>query len=213
MHIAEGILPLSVTIPSYAVTAAATAFCLHKIDKDGDPREHIPKAALLAAAFFTISTISIPVPPASVHLILGGLMGVMLGYYAIPAILVALFFQAVMFGHGGITTLGVNGIVLAIPALIASLFFSLHKPKEDTPMSTSAIMGFAAGVIGAGISVGLFVMFLISFIPAHVDPVAERASTFALAAAHIPVIIVEGIITAFIVVFLRRSNPSLLAGL
>lgn len=213
MHIAEGILPLAVTIPSYAVTAAATAFCLKKIEKDGDPRQHIPKAALLAAAFFTVSTISIPVPPATVHLILGGLMGVVLGYYAIPAIIVALFFQAVMFGHGGITTLGVNGIVLAIPALVAGMFFHMHKPTKDTPMKTSAIMGFAAGVLGAALSVALFVGFLISFIPAHVDPAAERATTFALAAAHIPVIIVEGIITAFIVVFIRRSNPSLLRGL
>ena len=69
-------------------------------------REGVPKASLLTAAFFVASWIHIPVPPTSVHLVLNGLVGAALGYYAFPAILIGLFFQAVMFQHGGLTTPG-----------------------------------------------------------------------------------------------------------
>ena len=56
-------------------------------------------------------------------LVLGGLLGAVLGYFAFPAILVALFFQAVMFGHGGLTTLGINGVILGLPSLLSAMIF------------------------------------------------------------------------------------------
>lgn len=213
MHIGEGMLPLSVTIPSFVVAGAATAYCLNKVQEEGDPREHIPKAALLAAAFFTLSTIQIPIPPASVHLILGGLMGVMLGWYSIPAVMVALFFQAVMFSHGGLTTLGVNGIILGIPPIVAYGIFQLYKPKETDSLKKSGAIALVASLVATTLSVGLFVGFLTSAIPDYLDQAAERSAIVALAFAHVPVIIVEAIVTAFIVVYLRRNKPQLLSGL
>ena len=42
-------------------------------------------------------------------LVLNGLMGLMLGWAALPAVFTALLLQAVFFGHGGYTTLGVRG--------------------------------------------------------------------------------------------------------
>ena len=48
----DGILPLPMTLGGDAVSATAAWYCIHKIKQRGDPREQIPKAALLAAAFF-----------------------------------------------------------------------------------------------------------------------------------------------------------------
>ena len=115
MHIPDGVLPVSVTAGGYAATVAITWYSVHKINQKENPREDIPKAALLAAAFFVASLIHIPVPPTSVHLVLSGLLGVTLGYFAFPAILIGLFFQAVMFQHGGLTTLGINAVISRLP--------------------------------------------------------------------------------------------------
>ena len=79
MHVPDGMLPLPVTLAGYAASAALVGFCIYKIKQRGDPRDDIPKAALLAAAFFSASLIQIPIPPASVHLVLGGLLGAVLG--------------------------------------------------------------------------------------------------------------------------------------
>lgn len=87
--------------------------------------EEVPRIALLTAAFFVASLIRIPVWPTSVHLLLNGLLGVVLGVRAALAIAVGLFLQAVLLGHGGTTALGVNTCTLAIPALVSTLVFAI----------------------------------------------------------------------------------------
>lgn len=212
MHIPDGMLPLPVTLGSYLATAAVTAYCVRQIKRRGDPREQIPKAALLAAAFFTVSLIHIPVPPTSVHLIMGGLLGVVLGYFAFPAIMVALFFQAVMYHHGGLTTLGVNGIIIGLPALLAAALFRLRR----LPTNGTAPTAFWGGLAGAAATLGtvvLFTLFLYTNIPPHLDATAERAAIMTLALAHVPVVVIEGIVTALVAVFLQKNRPQLLQGL
>ena len=93
MHIPDGILPIGVAVAGYAVTAAATYGSLTALKRQKDSDKQLPKAALLTAAFFVASWVHIPVPPTSVHLVLNGLLGVVLGYYAFPSIVVGLFLQ------------------------------------------------------------------------------------------------------------------------
>ncbi len=213
MHIPDGILPLPITIGGYVASAAAAWYCVRQIKQRGDPREHIPKAALLAAAFFSASLIHIPIPPASVHLVLGGLLGAVLGYFAFPAILVALFFQAVMFGHGGLTTLGINGVILGLPSLLSAMIFRWQMRLPHPSPRRTALFGFAAGAIATAISASLFILFLYNTIPAHLDATAERAAIVTLGLAHLPVVIIEGIVTAIMTLFLQKNKPQLLQGL
>ena len=131
MHIPDGFLPPSVAIAGYAVTGGVTWYSVCQINREKNSQEKIPKASLLTAAFFLASLIHIPVPPGSIHLVLNGLMGVVLGYYAFPAILIGLFFQAVMFQHGGLSTLGVNAAIMGIPALLAHYIFGLRNLIGD----------------------------------------------------------------------------------
>ena len=90
MHVPDGILPGSVVIAGYAVTGMAAYFSLKNINKKENPREDIPKASILTAAFLVASLIHVPIPPVSVHLALNGIMGVLLGFYAFPAIIISL---------------------------------------------------------------------------------------------------------------------------
>ena len=212
MHIPDGVLPATVCIAGYAVTAAGTAYSLRQIGKKADPRESLPKASLFTAAFFVASWIHIPVPPTSVHLLLVGLMGAVLGYYAFPAILIGLFFQAVMFQHGGLTTLGVNTMMFGIPALAAYQIFRLHKAiaKNHFQPGVFGFFGFLAGFLGVLMVVLIAVAILLPSIPAYMDAAAERTAILAIALAHVPIMFIEGLLTAGVVTFLWRVKPEVL---
>lgn len=212
MHIADGILPVSVTAGGYAATAAVTWYSIHRIKRRPDHHENIPKASLLTAAFFVASLIHIPVPPTSVHLVLNGLLGALLGYFAFPAILIGLFFQAVMFQHGGLTTLGVNAMIMGFPAIIGYYVFRLRAMGGKENLKTTAIFGFLCAAIAIGLSVALFMLILLTNIPADLDADTERHAIYTLAIAHLPLMAIEGFFTAAAAVFLQRVQPRILEG-
>lgn len=213
MHIPDGILPASVCIAGYAATGGLIWYSLRRINRDQNPRQNVPKASLLTAAFFIASWIHIPVPPASVHLILNGLLGTVLGYYAFPAILIGLFFQAVMFQHGGLSTLGINAIMMGIPALMAYHLFQLHYFFGRKNRLTTVIFAFLGGAGGLGIATLIFLSLVITNIPANIDVEAERIAIYGLALAYIPLMAIEGTFTAAVVLFLERVKPELLKDL
>ena len=115
-HIPDGILSAPVLIGGALLAAAGVAWGLRRLDDRA-----IPRAAVLSAALFAGSLVAIPVGPSSVHLLLSGLMGIMLGAAAFPAVAVALLLQALLFGFGGLTTLGVNVFNIAMPGVLLGL--------------------------------------------------------------------------------------------
>ncbi|MDS4073704.1 MAG: energy-coupling factor ABC transporter permease, partial [Defluviicoccus sp.] len=99
-HIPDGVLSAPVLIGAAAATAVGVAIALKRLDS-----ERIPQTAVLTAVFFVASLVHIPIGPTSVHPLLSGLMGLVLGWAAVPAVLVGLVLQAAFFGFGGITVL------------------------------------------------------------------------------------------------------------
>ncbi|MDP4977883.1 MAG: cobalt transporter CbiM [Desulfobacterales bacterium] len=196
MHISEGVLSAPVLVSGGVLAAAGTAIGLKKIDYD-----HLARVGILSATFFVASLVHVPIGPSSVHLILNGIVGLLLGWAAFPAILVALLLQAVFFQFGGITTLGVNTIIMALPAVICFYLFAplMHKNQRILLLGGFGC-GFCAVLFGAVI-VGLSLMFT----EENFLAVATLVAT-----AHIPVMIIEGIVTAFCVVFLKKVQPAML---
>ncbi|MBE9079707.1 cobalt transporter CbiM [Romeria aff. gracilis LEGE 07310] len=210
MHIPDGFVSPGVSIAGYAVTAGATWYALRRIDKDRNPQAKIPKAALMTAAFFVVNLIHIPIPPSSIHLVLNGLMGAILGFYALPAIVIALFFQAIIFQHGGITTLGINAVIMGLPALLAYGIFELRHRFNFDEQTRTKLFGFLSGASGVMVSAALFSGIVIAAIPADISAQTERRATlFALALYTIPAV-VEGIATLMVASFLDRVKPELL---
>ncbi len=212
MHISEGILPAQLCISGYGFTSLITWYSLRQINRLPNPQASIPKASLLTAAFFVASSIHIPIPPASVHLVLNGLLGTVLGYYAFPAILIGLFFQGIMFGHGGLTTLGINALIMGIPAILAYQIFQLRHVlgkgiRENLSMR---IFGFIAGAAAIGVSSLIFFSLIITNLPSGFDNSLEQTAIYGLMIAHIPLMGIEGILTAMLVSFLHRVMPELL---
>ena len=215
MHIPDGFIPPQLCIVGYGLSGLVTWHCLRQVQKHPDPAAQMPKASLLAAAFFVATSIQIPLPPMSLHLVLSGLLGAVLGYYAFLSILIGLFFQALFLGHGGLSTLGINSLIIGIPALIGYGIFHLRHwlPRSLTPAVRYGIGGFLAGSIGMILAVTIFISLLIFAIPVGFDAATERTALLTLGIAHGPLIIVEGIFTALLVTFLQRTKPELLTGL
>ncbi|MGD1807758.1 cobalt transporter CbiM [Dapis sp. BLCC M126] len=212
MHISEGILPAQLCISGYGFTSLITWYSLRQINRLPNPQASIPKASLLTAAFFVASSIHIPIPPASVHLVLNGLLGTVLGYYAFPAILIGLFFQGIMFGHGGLTTLGINALIMGIPAILAYQIFQLRHilGKGIRENLSMRIFGFIAGAAAIGVSSLIFFSLIITNLPSGFDNSLEQTAIYGLMIGHIPLMVIEGILTAMVVSFLHRVMPELL---
>ena len=200
MHISEGVLSPAVLLGGAVLAAAGVAAGM----KDLDQKE-IPSMGILSAAFFVASLMHVPVGPVSAHLILNGLVGLILGWKAFPVILVGASLQALLFQFGGITTLGVNTLNMALPAVMCHYVFRWGlKPQTSRPAFIFATFasGFGAAMI-AGIMVG-FSLYLTgeAFLPAAKLVVA----------AHLPVMLIEGGLTAACALFLRKVRPELLEG-
>lgn len=198
MHISEGILSGSVLISGAALTAAGTAFGLKKLDYD-----HIAKAGILSAAFFVAALIHVPIGPSNAHLILNGLVGLLLGWSAFPAILVALTLQAVFFQFGGITVLGVNTMIMALPAVLCYLVFS---PMISKNSRKTAVAAFLCGLLSVMLS-GFFLALALVLTEKNF---LELVGIIII--AHLPVMIIEGLISAGCVGFLQKVRPEMLAG-
>ncbi|MGD1901999.1 MAG: cobalt transporter CbiM [Geitlerinemataceae cyanobacterium] len=210
MHIADGFLPARVCILGYAATGGLAWYSLRRIAREANAQECIPKTALLSAAFFAVSSLHIPIPPTSVHPILNGLLGAVLGIYAFPAILVGLFFQAVMFHHGGMSVLGVNALIMGIPAIVAAQVFQWRGLMRDRRGTT--VFAFIAGALGVGLSTLLFYAIAVTNIPAEIDVMAERSAIGMLTLSQLPLTIVEACFTAMLVSFLQQVKPDLIEG-
>jgi cobalt/nickel transport system permease protein len=163
--------------------------------------ERIPAAGVLSASFFVASLIHVPVGPSSVHLILNGLAGLILGWAAFPALFVGLLLQAVFFGFGGLTVLGVNALNIAFPAVLAGLLFG-PMIRRGRPRTAALWAG-----IGGGFAIAATTgMVAASLALSGQEFVAAAKLVFV---AHLPIMAIEGFLTGFAVLLARRVKPEL----
>ncbi|MEM8674297.1 MAG: cobalt transporter CbiM [Cyanobacteria bacterium P01_G01_bin.67] len=210
MHIPDGFLPPQVCLAGYALTGGVTWYSLRQIKRDRYTQANIPKASLLTAAFFVASLIHIPIPPSSVHLILNGLMGAVLGYYAFPAILIGLFFQAVMFQHGGMSTLGINAIILGTPAIAAYYVFRQREHLVGRRQLLTKILSFASGAGALLLSATMFAILLVTHISPDLNVNAERTAIMVSLGGYLIQAVIEGVFSVMLISFLEQVKPELL---
>jgi len=201
MHIAEG--AISGSVPGIVVlacgaglTAAGTGWALARLKE-----EDIPRTALLSAAFFVASLIHIPMGAIKVHLVLNGLVGLVLGWAAFPAVLVALWLQAVFFGYGGITTLGINTFSMAAPGVVCHY---LVRRWISGGGASTLFAGFVAGGLAIMLS-GLTVAGALVLSGQHF-----KLAAVIFTGAGIVWALVEGIVSAATLTALRQFDPNFL---
>ncbi|MBB4105949.1 cobalt transporter CbiM [Allorhizobium borbori] len=197
-HIPDGILTLPVLVGGAAVAATGVGLALRRIDDRA-----IPRIAILSAVFFAASLVSIPVGPSSVHLLLAGLMGIILGPGVFPAVLVALILQAVLFGFGGLTTLGVNTVNIALPGALTGLVLGPFIRRASSPLRAGAIA--AVGAAFCTFATGGLVALSLWLASSDFTPVARI-----LLLTYLPLAIAEAAVTATVIAFLTRVQPQAL---
>ncbi len=212
MHISEGLLPFSWAILWYAAAIPFLAWGLWRLkqlaQKDLSSK---PLVGLMAAVVFIISCMPVPVPTAGTcsHPCGTGMSGILLG----PAVSVvvaaaALLIQALFLAHGGLSTLGANvismGVVgsaagyavfrlmrfmnirLSVAAFSAGLF-------ADWATYVMTALELTLGIRGDTPLISLFTKIVIAFVP-----------------TQLPLGILEGFMTAGMVVLLSKKRPDLL---
>jgi cobalt/nickel transport system permease protein len=212
MHISEGILPFNWAGVWFIVALPFVAFGLYRLKKLSAADLSIkPLVGLMAAVVFVISCMPIPIPTAGTcsHPCGTGISGILLGpFISVLVAAVALLIQALFLSHGGLSTWGANIVSMGIVGSFVGYltFRTLRSLKVNmaiagfsagmfadwaTYLATSAEL--ASGIRGDSPFLPLFNGILMAFIP-----------------TQLPLGILEGAMTAGMVVLLYRKRPDLL---
>lgn len=212
MHISEGILPFNWALLWFIVAAPFLAVGIRRLNAlSRDDLSMKPLVGLMAAVVFIISCMPIPVPSAGTcsHPCGTGISAILVGpFVSVVIAAVALLIQALLLAHGGLTTLGANIVSMGVMGSFAGWFMFRGMRRLG---SSLAVAGFAAGIaadwatylatsaeLAAGIRgsepfITLFLKIAVAFIP-----------------TQLPLGILEGAMTAGMVVLLFRKRPDLL---
>ncbi|MDA8169440.1 MAG: energy-coupling factor ABC transporter permease [Nitrospiraceae bacterium] len=215
MHISEGILPLGWALIWYAASAPFVFYGLWRLKKVS--RLDIafkPLAGLLAAMVFIISALPVPVPTAGTcsHPCGTGISGILLGPgISVLVATVALLLQALFLAHGGISTLGANVFSMGVAGSVTGYVVFKSMRRLGIGLMPS---GFAAGLLADWVTYLATSFELASGIRGG-EPLGPLFAKIAIAfiPAQLPIGILEGFMTAGMVVLLSRKRPDILVKL
>lgn len=197
MHISDGVLSPYVVGAGWAIALPALAISVRRLQTG-----QVGAYGVVAAAFFAGSTIHVPVGPFSMHLVLSGIAGLLLGWEALTVVTVGLLLQALFIGFGGLTVLGVNIAVMALPGAIMGVL-GRRWIKQSSPKKRPWTGSLAGG--GTILISTLLLYAMLSTTHTALVPLAKLVFL-----GHVPIAIVEGIISFFLIHFLQKVKPSLL---
>ena len=186
----HGILPVVGCVAAHGASAAWLARSCRGLGV-----EDASRTGLASAAAFVVSTIHFPGPAVPLHLGLYGLLGIVLGKRAFPALYLCLLFQSLLLQHGGLLSLGVNSLNMGLGALAAWWAWRL-VPLGAGPRA------LAAGFVGA-----LLPALLLAW---EFEMAGYGKGFFAVASAYALVAALEAAVTLAAVRFLERSKPEIL---
>ena len=221
MHIPDGYLSPATSAVMFLLVLPFWAIGLRRIRQVMDARS-VPLIALLAAFSFVIMMFNIPLPGGTTgHAVGATLAAVILGpEVATIAVSIALIIQALFFGDGGILAIGANSFNMAV--VVPYVAYAVYRAfARNTPVNSSrrvvgaalgGWLGVTAGAFLAGIEFGLqpLLFHTASGAPLYA-PYPLAVAVPAMVLPHMAVAsVVEGLLSALVVGYLQRSNPSVI---
>jgi cobalt/nickel transport system permease protein len=208
MHIPDGFLTGEAVAIGWAAGATGLAVCLRRAGAEGRERD-LPVAGLAAAFFLVGDAPLFPVTVGTQGHLLGGLLAcALLGpWLGAVTIAVVCVIQALAFGDGGITTLGLGIVNLAlVPAFVGyPLLLALRRMLPPTARSLAVAAGIAAWV-----SVMLAAcLFVAEFAVGHAVEIELGGIAASTLGAYAVIGVVEGTVTALILRTLLAARPDL----
>jgi len=220
MHIPEGYLSPKTCGILYAAMAPIWYLAARKVQKTLHAKQ-IPLLALSAAFTFVIMMFNIPIPGGSTgHMVGGVIVACVLGpWAAVISISTALVIQALLFGDGGITTLGANCFNLAFIMPFTGYYIyqlvSAGSPVYRRRWVALFIAGYVAmNMAAVAVAVELGIQPLIASSPDGrplYAPYPLSVTMPAMALSHLLFFgFIEAVGTAMVVSYIFKTNEALL---
>ena len=221
MHIPDGYLSPATCAVLYGGATPFWYVALRRVRKALHTRL-VPLVSLFAAFSFVIMMFNLPLPGGTTgHAVGIGLAAVVLGpWAAMLAVSIAIAIQALFFGDGGITAIGANCFNMAIAGALVA--YAVYRILAGRAAIGSARRAMAAGLAGY---VAINVSALLAAIEFGIQPLLYRDAagaplycpyplSVAIPAMMLGHLTIAGFaeltISAGVVAFLQRSDPSLL---
>lgn len=203
MHISDGVLTAPWLAAGFALSGLLALAAAYRV-RD----EEIPRIAVLSAAFFVATLMHLKLGLTSVHLLLNGLVGVVLGQRAPLAILIGLTLQALLLGHGGFTTIGINACVMTLPALLAAALFAGIRRLPWFGRGPNALTWLCGCLLGMIAVLATLILHAAVLLWGGAED--WRLIVRVVFYAHLPIVVLEGIVLGFTVNYLARVKPEML---
>lgn len=205
MHIPDGFLSPQLALPAYAACAPLWAWAARR-HFGRAATESLPVIGSLTALAFVVQTILIPVPGGtSTHLV--GVMLLALLYHPLVAFVcesLVLLVQALFFGAGGITVLGINALAMGLVGpLVGWLAWKLlRRASERVALFVAGWLAMqAATLVVAG------VLALQHHLDAGYFPMPPAVMLAAMMVPSLTVAgVVEGLYTVFALSLVRKAR-------
>lgn len=209
MHIPDGLMSPAMAAIGWVLALIMIALTIRILDGRVDDRQ-MTLMAILSAGIFVAQMLNFPIGGGtSGHLLGAAFAAILLGPFAATLIItVILIIQALMFGDGGITALGLNIINMAVAGSFTAWFvFRLFPKRFGVPGMFAA--AWSAVMAGAALcSLELAISYSVT---GGAYGIAGEIAFPAMLGYHVLIGIGEGIITTGMVTFISQVSPDMLA--
>ncbi len=221
MHIPDGYLGPQTYGPLWGVMLLIWSWASRKVRHTVDARQ-IPLLALGAAFSFVIMMFNVPIPGGTTgHAAGGTLVAIVLGTWAaVIALSIAVIIQALLFGDGGITTIGANCFTMAFAMpLVGFWVYRALTAGSRVSIRRRSLAAGAAGYCSLNVAAFLTAIMLgLQPLLAHAKngtplycPYPLRVTVPFLVGGHLLVFgWVEAIVTGMVIAYLAKVDPSLI---
>ena len=214
MHIMEGYLPGGYCIAWGVLCLPFLAAGFFAIRKTLQERRNLITLLAMSGAFiFVISSLKIPsvINASCSHMTGTGLGAILFGPSAVSILgLIVLLFQALLLGHGGLTTIGANTFSMAIAGPFVSWGIYLLCRKLKVNKRAGIFLAAALGDLVTYCVTALQMALVHNADSTFGEALIKFLTVFA--PTQIPLAVIEGIITVLIVMGLETyAKPELKA--
>lgn len=212
MHMADALISPAVGAVMWATSTGIISYSVRRVKKEIDDSK-VPLMGVLGAFIFAAQMInfSIPATGSSGHLggalILAILLGPCAAFLTMASILTI---QALFFADGGLLALGCNIFNLAFfPCFIAYplIYKSIVK---DSACKKRMILGATVSAV-IGLQLGSFAVVLQTLL-SGISELPFNAFLLLMQPIHLAIGLVEGLITAAVILFILKERPELAYG-
>lgn len=210
MHMADALISPAVGATMWAASAGLIAYSSKKVKQQADDRK-VPLMGVLGAFIFAAQMInfSIPGTGSSGHLGGGMILTILLGPYAAFLVMASvLVVQALFFADGGLLALGCNIFNLGFfPCFVAYPLIYRTISGSNPTRGRITLAALLSAVIG--LQLGAFSVVL-ETLSSGISELPFHTFMLLMQPIHLAIGIVEGLVTAAVVMFVWKAQPQIL---